>query len=438
MNHYILIQNARIVQTAQKRIVDADLLLKVAPDGGSATVAAIEPRIPKDSVNGTVKLLNARGNLITPCFADLSVTLREPGSMYKQSIEKTAEAARAGGYDTILSFFEPSDTFSLQEVLSYWQALPKRKDVEMAFTAYAFLKDGSLVDPDAVFAQPAVALTNRYVSSDNRAILQAAMAASALRDRTFVLYPRVASLAREGVVNRHVAPSLRVKGLSPIVEEIAVAESLMICEDVGCRLHIAGVSTAKSVKLVRDAKKAGIAVTADTAPPYFTFHDGEVFFRGKEAKLFPPLREEADRMAVIEGIADGTIDAIASHHTPHAARDYQRKTLTDAPFGGVGLETVFAASVEALLSRGYISTLRLVDLVSTAPRRILQGMGVVTDADPIAVGKTPNFNLVSLDKKFPVTEALFCSRAHNSPFMGLTLQGMPEHTFRRGIEVPLT
>ena len=436
MTKYTLIQNARLVREGSAKLEDADLLLKVADDNRSATLVAIESRIARASLDGPCSIINLRGNVVAPCFTDLSVCLREPGGMYKESIAKTLDAARHGGYDALLSFFEPTEQFSSHEVLAYWQKLPKDDTVALLFTAQAFLADGMLAELDALLAYPDTVLTNRFVNSDSRAILLEAMQACHDQNKTFVLYPRVASLARNGAVNRHIAAGLKVSGISPVAESLAVAEGIMLAEEAECRLHISGISTEKSVMLVREAKKIGLPVTADTAPAYFYFNESEVFYRGAEAKLMPPLREERDRLAVIEGLADGTIDAIASHHTPNAPRDYRGVSLADAPFGAVGLEVTLPAAIEALLSRGLISTVRLFELLSIAPRRILKEMGVVLPENcSLTVGDTPNFNIVSLDSTVMVDEAFFHGRATNTPFKGAYLQGRVERTFRHGIEI---
>ncbi len=435
---YTLIQNARLFREEKGKIEDVDLLLKKARDGRSATLVAIEKRIPKQSLDAPVTVLNLRGNLVTPCFTDLSVCLREPGAMYKENIEKTVAAARHGGYDRVLAFFEPTAEFSSVDVLSYWRALPAHSDVMISFTAQAFLPDGTLAPLDELLGYSGTVLTNRFVNSDNRAILLEAMRVCAAADKAFVLYPRVASLARNGSVNRSIAAGLKVGGISPVAESLAVAEGIMLAEEASCRLHISGVSCEKSIALVREAKKLGLPITADTSPAYFYFNDSEVYYRGALAKLMPPLREERDRLAVIDGIADGTIDAIASHHTPHATRDYEGVTLENAPFGAVGLELTLPAAVDALLSRGYITTSRLIELLSYAPSRILASLGVSeTSGCDLKVGDMPNFNILSLDRAVYIGQEYFCGRAKNTPFTDAYLQGAVEHTYRRGIEINL-
>ena len=435
---YTLIQNARLLNRAKGKIEDVDLLLKDAPDKQSATLVAIEKRIPKQSLDAPFTAINLRGNLVTPCFTDLSVCLREPGAMYKESIAKTLEAARHGGYDRLLAFFEPTDAFSSFDVLTYWRTFPQNSEVALTYTAQAFLSDGTLGALDELLSYPDTVLTNRYVNSDNRAILLEAMRACAKANKAFVLYPRVASLARGGAVNRSIASALKVGGILPVAESLAVAEGIMLAEEASCRLHISGISTEKSVSLVREAKKHALPVTADTAPMYFYFNDSEVYYRGAKAKLMPPLREERDRMAVIEGIADGTVDAIASHHTPHAHRDYLGKTLETAPFGSIGLELTLPSAVEALLSRGLVSIARLIELLSYAPASILASFGVALDTGcELKVGDTPNFNIISLDRAVYIGRDYFHGQAENTPFSDAYLQGAVERTFRRGKEIVL-
>lgn len=438
MAKYTLIQNARVLREGGTRIEDADLLLQTAEDGKSAVIVAIERRIPRQSLDGTLSVINVRGNLVTPCFKDLSVSLREPGNMYKESIAATVNAARHGGYDTLLSFFESHTDYTPRDVLEYWHAYPQDPDVRLAFTAPAFSADGTLSPIEELLSYSDTVLTNRFATSDNRAILLDAMRACADAGKTFVLYPRVSSLARNGAVNAHIASGMKANGILPVAESLAVAEGIMLAEEAGCSLHIAALSLEKSVSLVREAKKHGLPVTADTSPAYFYFSEAELYYNGARAKLFPPLREERDRMAVLEGISDGTIDAIASHHVPNATRDYQNTTLQSAPFGAVGLELTLPATVEALLAHGMITTVRLVELLSLAPRRILSGMGIETAKGHfLQVGDTPNFNVLSLDATVKISESSFHGRATNTPFMDTYLQGAVERTFRRGLEVKL-
>jgi|GEM_PF-1350168 len=434
MAQYILIQNGRIVRSHLHTVVDADMLLQVAENGESAVIERVAPAIGRETVNGTVRIVNAGGNLITPCFADLSCVLREPGTMYRQSITKAIAAAQSGGFDTVLAYYEFKEGQKPSDILHYWHEYPKHPAVSFVYTAPITAPDGAFSDTAAVFSYPDTALTNRFVPTRPETLFDA-MLASAEANRTFFLYPNLSALSDRGAVDRHVAPSLRVGGISPVAEEAALAEALLIAEDTSCRLHVSGVSTAKSVSLIRGAKMAGIDVTSDTSPLYFFFSDNELLFRGLHAKVMPPLRRESDRLAVIEGIRDGTIDAIASHHVPFAERDYEGRTLSDAPFGAVGLETVLAASVEGLLTRGIVTIVQLIDLISGAPRRILAGMGCQSQTPRFEVGECVNFNIVSLDRPVTVTSALFKNRAMNTPFMMSTLQGRVEKTFRNGIEL---
>ncbi len=436
MTTYTLIQNARLITESSERIEKADLLLKTLPGGREAALIRIDGKIARDALDGTVSYINARGNLVLPPFADLSVCVRDPGAMYKESFGGSLKAALHGGFDTFLTFFEPDGKILDEELLAYWHSLPEDRYVTPFFTTPAFTKSGSLVPLDILDAFPDTILSNRFVGSDNRAILLDAMKACCRRGKGFVLYPRVASLSREGVVNSHIAPKLHVAGIAPIAEEIAVSEGIMLAEEAGCRLHISGVSTAKSVAIVRRAKAEGASITADTAPVYFSFTESELWYQGSACKLMPPLREEGDRLAVIEGIVDGTIDAIASHHMPNDKSDYLGRSLQEAPFGAVGLETVLPATVETLLTVGKISIMRLYELLSASPRKILKELGVpLSDEHTLSLGKTPHFNIISLDKAVTIDRSFIHGRAINTPFYSRVLQGKVEEIFRFGMRV---
>ncbi len=417
---YTLIKNARLVNTFERKLDNCDILIRHSGEGGGNYVDAIERHIDRRSLTDcTLTLVNAKGNLVMPSFTDLAVTLREPGAMYKEDIASTCRAARAGGYRAFLAYFEPDLRFTTRDVLSYLAAF--RGSIRPPFYPAVHVGESDLA---SLLDIGGTALTDRYAPFEEAGKLKTAMQRAAIRDMTLTVFPSIASLDGEGAVNASIAPAMRQKGLSPASEEIAVYRSLSLAEETDCRLHLSGVSTEKSLSLIRSAKAAGLNVTCDVSPFHFFFDESAILYHGNTAKLLPPLRKESDRMAVIEAIVDGTVDAIASHHQPNDQKETE-KPLSTAPFGAASLETVFSATVEALLRPGYIDVFRLTELLASAPYTILAGCLGESDKAlmPLEKGAPADLTIVSLDSSTEITAQRLKGRAKNTPFLGMTLSG---------------
>ncbi|MCL2228041.1 MAG: dihydroorotase, partial [Oscillospiraceae bacterium] len=229
-----------------------------------------------------------------------------------------------------------------------------------------------------------------------------------------------------GVNEGAVSEALGLPGRPAIAEEIMVARDVMLAEETGASLHIAHVSTAKSVEIIRMAKKMGIAVTAETCPQYFSLTEDEVLRQGALARVNPPLRTARDVAAVIEGLADGTIDAIATDHAPHS-KEEKALPLADAPSGMIGLETSLALALTHLYHTGRFSLDEIIALMSTNPARIF---GI--DAGRLGVGACADIVIFSPDEQWTVEPQKFMSKARNTPYAGMLLCGRVKHTISRG------
>lgn len=423
---YTLIKHARLVRVKERFIEDCDILVHHGGGDKRNVIAAVEKSIDRKTLSdATVTLVNARGNLVMPSFTDLSVCLREPGAMYKEDILSTCRAAMAGGYSALLSYFEPDARFSTEDVLTYFSVARKHP----AVTIYPSVFAGE-ADWDVLFALGAKSVSDRFTPFENAGALRAAMQKAKDKKMPYFAFLQIPSLIEGGTVNAGIAPMMKQKPISPVSEVMAVSRALLLAEEVGCALHLSGVSLAKSFSLIREAKKAGLPVTCDVSPYHFFFDESAILYYGNTAKMMPPLRSDSDRVATLEAIADGTVDAIASHHVPNDKRDTQR-TLAAAPFGAVSLETVFSACVDKLLLDGVVDIFRLAELLSVNPHRILlSSCGYSVDKlCEFAVGDPADFNLVSIDTSMPVTEDRLKGRAKNTPFIGMTLRGRVEHSF---------
>ena len=209
-----------------------------------------------------------------------------------------------------------------------------------------------------------------------------------------------------------VAEKLGVPGVLPEAEEIMAARDIVIAETNKLRTHICHISTETTVNMIRDAKKRGVNVTCETCPHYYTFTVDEVLVSGVNAKMNPPLREADDKLAIIEGIKDGTIDAIITDHAPHAAEEKARG-LEKAPNGIIGFETALAATITNLVDKGHIGYLDMVRLMSYNPAKIL---GI--DKGQISEGKVADITIFNPDEEYLYTEDMIVSKSHNTPWIG--------------------
>lgn len=423
---FTLVKNARLVRVKERCIEDCDILVHHGVGDGRNLIAAIERSIDRKTLSDvTVTLVNARGNLVMPSFTDLSVCLREPGLMYKEDIASACHAAMAGGYSAMLAYFEPDARFSSEDVLTYLSVARKHPAVTICPSVHA-----GEADWERLFSLGAKSVSDRFTPFETAGELRAAMRRAKEKKIPYVAYLQIPSLIEGGTVNAGIAPMMKQKPIVPSSEVMAVARALLLAEEVGCALHLSGVSLAKSFSLIREAKEAGLPVTCDVSPYHFFFDESAILYYGNTAKMMPPLRSEADREATVAAIADGTVDAIASHHVANDQSDIDRP-LASAPFGAASLETVFSASVDKLLLEGVVDIFRLVELLSVNPHRILRSLcGFSTDRlCEFEIGDPANFNLVSIDTSMRVAADDLKGRAHNTPFIGMTLRGRVERGF---------
>jgi len=236
-----------------------------------------------------------------------------------------------------------------------------------------------------------------------------------------------ADLVRNYAVNEGaVSEKFGIPGRPAIAEELMIMRDVMLARETGARLHIAHVSTAGSVEIIRRAKAAGVRVTAETCPQYFTLTENDVLNGGSIYKVNPPLRTEKDVAAIIEGLADGTLDAVATDHAPHAAHE-KALPLTEAPSGMVGLETSLALTLTRLYHTGKLSLDRIIELMSVNPAKIL-GIGKGT----LGIGAAADIVVFDPEETWTVDPELFKSKGRNTPFKGMTLRGRVKYTIVGG------
>lgn len=387
-------------------------------------IAAIAPRLPLPEGSG---LVDASGLLLSYGFADIHVHFREPGNPEKETIRSGSLAAARGGYTTVCAMpnLDPvpdaPDTLqkeldiinkdALIEVLPYCSITKGRMGAEVVDMAAlkvsccAFSDDGSGVQEDSA--------------------MLAAMDIAAREDCIIAAHCEDNSLLRGGYIHdgRWCAAHGH-KGICSESEWKQIERDLALCERSGCRYHVCHISTARSVELIRDAKARGVRVTCETAPHYLLLCEDDMQEDGR-FKMNPPLRTAADREALVEGLRDGTIDAIATDHAPHTA-ELKSRGLAGSAMGVVGLETAFPVLYTGLVLSGRISLERLLEALSAGPRRIFRLGG------RLSAGERADLCLIDPQARYTIDSRSFKSKGRATPFDGMKVQGKIRMTIFNG------
>jgi len=368
---------------------------------------------------GDVKIIDAQGKVVTPGLIDMHVHLREPGFEHKETIKSGCEAAACGGFTAVCPM--PNTHPVCDNVQTVQYIINKAKDIGSVrvFPVAAIsrnLKGERPCDYSELKAAGAVALTDDGYPVMNSLVMRHALDQAAEIGVPVISHSEDLPLADGGAMNEGVvATQLSVKGIPNAAESIMVMRDIALCELTGGHLHIAHVSTAEAVDAIRQAKGRGVRVTAETAPHYFTLTEQAVAKYGANAKMNPPLRSDKDREAIIEGLVDGTIDAIATDHAPHTPAE-KAQGLEKAPNGIIGLETSVPISLQ-LVKQGILSLPDLIRKMATNPAVI---MGLESG---IKIGKVADITMIDPDRPTTIDAENFKSLSRNTPFDQWDLEG---------------
>ena len=426
MPKYTLISNARLIGASFSPSKPRSLLFRNAERGAESEIMQIgdtDTGVLDREAAKKLTVYNAKGRYMCPGFADMSVHICEPGYMYRERLVDTAKAAVLGGVTSMLAIPETKPAANDPTVMKYISESSKKTPVEIVPAASVTTRSGILKQSgiNELIAGGAGALFCSDMS-DREAVLSA-MTSCAENNIPFVI--RCASPKGGAVNSGRVSGLLRVNGIPSWQREIDVFTAVTLAKEAGCRVHISSVSTEAVINIIRQAKMNGVQVTCDTCPQYFTFYEDDLFFYGTSLKLNPPLAMSSDRTAVIEAIRDGTIDCIASDHTPWLPSD-KNKDFQNAQFGMTGLQTLFPASYTALVYPGYISLQKLVALLSENPAKIIHhnsGFNVGAKADLV---------VFSTEQEYVFSSDMLVGGAENSPFNGRFLRGEIPAVFCNG------
>ncbi|HEX2049761.1 MAG TPA: dihydroorotase [Actinomycetota bacterium] len=422
MSAYV-VRGGRVVdpETGTDRVADV-----VVRDGVVAEIA------PGAAASGAEEL-DARGCVVAPGLVDLHAHVREPGREDEETIASASAAAAAGGYTAIQAMPNTDPVADVAAVVEKVWALGRDVGLVDVVPAGALSRGLAGAEMADLGEMARSAARVRMFTDDGHGVQNALFARRAMEylvafDAVYAEHCEDAALAAGGQMHEgERSQRLGLRGVPAAAEELMAARDVALARLTGCRLHLLHVSTAGTVEIVRRAKADGVRVTAEATPHHFTLTDEALERYDPNAKVNPPLRTEADRRALIAGLADGTIDAIATDHAPHA-REEKDQELEFAPPGMVGLETALPLALSELVEPGHVSLLDVIDRMSRAPARILglDGHG------RLAPGAPANVVVFDSDAAYDVDPDAFRSRGRNTPFGGRRVRGRVRHTLLRG------
>jgi len=419
----LLIRGARVVDPAN--VVDrmADILIE------EGEISKIESPKPRAQILEDIEVIEAQGKIVLPGLIDMHVHLRQPGGEDKETILSGCEAAAAGGFTAMACMpntHPPVDTPKLVKWI-----ISQAEEAKARVYPIAAITEGrrgeALSDMARLLEAGAVAFSDDGDPVGNPQLMLSALRVAKQLDALIISHAEEKALTQGGQMNEgRVSRALGLKGIPAVAEYVGVARDIALAEYVGAKLHIAHLSTAGAVELVRQAKRRGAKITAETAPHYFTLTEEQVKVSGTNAKMNPPLRTLEDVEAIKEGLADGTIDVIASDHAPHTVHE-KALPFCQAPFGIIGLETTLGLVLTHLVAPRVISLSEAAALMSTNPARILGIRG-----GEIKAGDKANLTIIDPELEWKVEVGQFRSKSRNSPFQGWRLKGKAIMTIVEG------
>ena len=415
----MIIKGGRVLDPVSKR--DEVLDIKIE-DGKIIKIAKdIEASSDKEEV------IDAREKVVVPGLIDVHVHFRDPGQTQKEDLVTGSQAAIAGGFTSVVQMANTSPKIdSKEKIIEHYK---KARDLPLkVFTVSALTKnfgDLELVDMEENFKRGAVAFTDDGIPNRNSELILEAMNRAKELDALISFHEEDPDLiGQNGINHSEVSEKLGIYGSPNIAETSFIARDVAMAIYTGAKISIQHISTGLGVDLVKFGKEMGANIYAEVTPHHIALNDSAVLEYGSLAKMNPPLRSEEDRLRIIKGIKEGTIEIIATDHAPHTAEE-KSKEITKAPSGIIGLETSFSICYENLVLTEEISLMKLIELMSTNPARIY-GL----EGGEISEGKIADLAIIDLDSEYKIDKSK--SKSSNTPFKDKTLRGEVLYTISEG------
>lgn len=428
----ILIKNGRIVDPVTETDAVHDILIadrKILSIEDEITAEDTKKYIGEAITDTALEIIDAEGLVVAPGLVDAHVHFRDPGFTYKEDIYTGAAAAARGGVTTVICMANTKPAVDNVDTLHYIQQKGEETGINVLQTATVTkgMQGKELVDMELLASEGAAGFTDDGLPIMDEKVLLEALKKAVELDLPVSLHEEDPQFVYQAGVNKgDVSEQLGYGGADRTAEEIMTARDAVLALHTGASLCIQHISSKNSVEIVRTFKKLGADIHAEATPHHFTLTEDAVLKYGTNARMNPPVRTEEDRLAIIEGLKDGTIDMIVTDHAPHSAEE-KAKPLGQAPSGITGLETSLALGIKSLVQPGHISLMKLISLMSDNPARfyrmIPEGIAEGAVADLVIFGENENWTVRAED---------FASKATNSPFIGWELPGRIHYTICGG------
>ncbi|WP_313339316.1 dihydroorotase [Sedimentibacter sp.] len=414
----ILIKNGRVVDPESKRDEVTDILI----DG--EIIKKIGKNISEPNIG---KIIDASGMIVSPGLIDVHVHFRDPGFTYKEDILSGSKAAAKGGFTTVICMANTNPAADNEEVIQYIINEGKKSPINVLTTAAISvgLKGTELVNMEQLKSSGAVGFTDDGLPIMNIAVAIDAMETAKILNVPISFHEEDPNLIYNSGINEgKISEKLGLKGALKEAEEVMVARDCILALKTKARVNIQHVSSGESVDIIRYAKLKGADIYAEATPHHFALTEEAVIKYGTNAKMNPPLRTEEDRLAIIGGLKDNTINIIATDHAPHSNEEKERE-FYKAPSGIIGLETSLSIGITYLVKEGYLGIAELLEKMTINPARLYN-----LEAGRIKEGVTADLVLFDINEKWTVDN--FLSKSSNSPFSGHELQGKVKITLCGG------